>query len=98
MRRFVRDAAEKIARQTANAPQESKNVHEWMEAEILAEAQRQLDKGIPEAVLPLTMETPARLSAEMVAGNDECPSRRGRGRKFTKLFSRLTYAHLGRII
>lgn len=43
VRRFVRDAAEEIARQTANAPQESKNVHDWTDAEMHAELQRQLD-------------------------------------------------------
>ena len=42
VRRFVRDAAEEIARQTVNAP-EQKNVHDWTDAEMHAELRRQLD-------------------------------------------------------
>ena len=42
VRRFVRDAAEETAHQTANAPQEPKNVHDWTDDEIREEMERQL--------------------------------------------------------
>ena len=43
VRQFVRDAAEEIARQTADAPPKQKNVHDWTKEELLAEAQRQIE-------------------------------------------------------
>ena len=54
VRRFVRDAAEEIARQTANAPQEPKNVHDWTQEEMLAEVDRQFDAEEKETDEPST--------------------------------------------
>lgn len=53
VRQFVRNAAEEIARQTATPPK-PKNVHEWTDAEMHAELQRQLDAEKEETDEPST--------------------------------------------